>query len=199
MTYYAKYIWLPLIKAKEEGNKAVFDEKFEKLYGNFRSIIYYTIRKKYRCDENIAEDCVHEAYFVLLSNIANNKEMQFNRESELYSYLYTIARHKAIELLCRIPHARYISDSDYNDYTDTSKYFELPSGNVFRDVYDGRNDIDAFLRKDLESFKLLDLKIIQNLSYKEILALEEYSKYSEVTLRQKVSRSLKKYKDFLKE
>ncbi len=111
--------------------------------------------------------------------------------------MFIIAIRKAVELIYRVPNNRYLNEKDDIEYIPG--YLNQPSGNVFRDVYDGKKDIDDFLEKEYECFKLLELKIIKNYSYKKILTLEEYSRFSEVSLRQKVSRCLKKYKDFIKE
>lgn len=188
--------WQPLIKAFEKGNDKEFDEMFSRLYRNFCDQLTLVIKRKFSCNIATAEDCVHESFLVLLSNIKNKNNIKITSKNDLFGYLFIIAFRKAVELIYRVPNNRYLNEKDDIEYIP--RYFNQPSGNVFRDIYDGKKDIDDFLEKENECFKLLELKIIKNYSYKKILTLEEYSLFSEVSLRQKVSRSLKKYKEFIK-
>ena len=189
--------WKPLIKASENGNDKEFDYMFSRLYGNFCYQLTFVIKRKFSCDIDTAKDCAHESFLVLLSNIKNKNRIKITNRNELFRYLFIIAYHKGVELIYRVPNDRYIKGKDDIEYIP--RYLNQPSGNVFRDIYDGKKDIDGFLEKEYESFKLLELKIIKNYSYKKILTLEEYSRFSEVSLRQKVSRCLKKYKEFIKD
>ena len=178
---------------------------------------------KYRCSLDTAEDCVQDSFTVLLTNIYNNIDLQFKSTNEMFGYLYKIAYNKVIDLIYRVPDGRKNNDNEYNGYilnnldqsndnqfSDTNdelnnidnigyipKFIDLPTGNILRDIYDGRKDIDGFLNRETESIKLLELKFIEKLSYKEILTLKEYSNYTLDSLRQKTSRCLKKYKKFI--
>lgn len=189
--------WKPLIKASENGNDKEFDEMFSRLYRPFFYQLKVVIKRKFSCDTATAEDCAHESFLALLTNIKNKNRIKISSRNELFGYLFVIAYRKANELRKRVPNERYINGKDDIEYIP--KYLNQPSGNVFRDIYDGKKDVDGFLEKEYESFKLLELKIIKNYSYKKILTLEEYSQFSEVSLRQKVSRCLKKYKEFIKD
>ncbi len=189
--------WQPLIKANENENDKEFDELFSRLYGNFCYQLTLVIKRKFSCNIATAEDCAHESFLVLLYNIKNKNKIKITSRDKLFGYLFIIAIRKAVELIYRVPNNRYLNEKDDIEYIPG--YLNQPSGNVFRDVYDGKKDIDDFLEKEYECFKLLELKIIKNYSYKKILTLEEYSRFSEVSLRQKVSRCLKKYKEFIKD
>lgn len=225
MKNFEENIWQPLIHAHENGNQKVFEEKFNIIYRKFSYIIKYRIMNKYRCSLDTAEDCVQDSFTVLLTNIYNNIDLQFKSTNEMFGYLYKIAYNKVIDLIYRVPDGRKNNDNEYNGYilnnldqsndnlfSDTNdelnnidnigyipKFIDLPTGNILRDIYDGRKDIDRFLNRETESIKLLELKFIEKLSYKEILTLKEYSNYTEDSLRQKVSRCLKKYKKFIKD
>ena len=187
--------WKPLIKASENGNDKEFNDMFSRLYRPIRYDLTSVIKRKFSCDTATAEDCVHESFLALLSNIKNKNRIKITSYNELFGYLFIIAYHKGVELIYRVPNIRYINGKDDIGYIP--KYLNQPSGNVFRDIYDGKKDIDGFLKKEYEIFKLLELKIIKNYSYKKILTSEEYSRFSEVSLRQKVSRGLRKFKEFI--
>lgn len=189
--------WKPLIKASENGSDKEFNDMFSWLYGDFCDQLTAVIKRKFSCDIATAEDCAHESFLALLFNIKNKNRIKISSRNELFGYLFIVAYRKAVELICRVPNDRYVNGKDDIGYIP--RYLNQPSGNVFRDIYDGKKDVDGFLEKEYESFKLLELKIIKNYSYKKILTLEEYSRFSEVSLRQKVSRCLKKYKEFIKD
>lgn len=131
------------------------------------------------------------------------KDLKFENESELFSFMFTIAIRKAYELIFRRAKFTYVENyQKYEDIIDTSNNVDNENHSIemlLKDIYDGTKNIDVYLCEQIETLKLLELFIIDNLSYKEIVALEEYSHYKEATLRQKVSRGLKKYKQFIKE
>lgn len=197
MSIYEEKIWQPLIDALKVEDKKEFDNRFVEIFNKYNDVIKNCIMYRYSCSEETAEDCIGEANLMLLLNIQHNNYLKFESEKALFNFLYTIALRKAIELISRAPKIVTSEDADKIPYTP--KYFNLPSGNVFKDLYDGRNDIDAFLKDEVESVKLLELRFIKNYSYEKIRTLAEYSNYTKESLRQKVSRGLRKYKEFIKE
>lgn len=195
-----KYDWQLELKAWDIRKEEII-KKYDLKYGWFLEgngyIIQNNLISKYGFTKETAEDAVYEAILVYLSNIFDKKDIQFNEDRNIFNYIYTIALRKAFELKNRILKIENIENTDEIIYTPS--YLDQPTGNTFRDIYDGKKDIDEFLKKESEGLKLLELRIIQNLSYDEILALEEYSHYNAATLRKKVQRSFDKYKNFLNE
>ena len=148
-----------------------------------------------------SEDAAYEAVSKLLIYVYEKKDLKFENENELFSFMFTIAIRKGYELIFRRAKFEYVEDYEkYEDIIDTSNNVETADDSIeiiLKNIYDGTKNIDVYLSEQIETLKLLELFIIDNLSYKEIVALEEYSHYKEATLRKKVERGLKKYKDFI--
>jgi len=196
MTSFEEKIWYPLIEAFELAKEKEFEIMFNRLCNKFHDKIIDIIKFKFNCHVEMATDCYHEAILVLLLNINNRKEMYFKTERDFFNYMYVITLRKAIEFIIRVPSTSNIDKAE--GITFVPKYLNQPSGNLFKDLYDGKNDIEAFLKSELESVKLLELRIVKNYSYEKIRTLAEYSNYTKESLRQKVSRGLKRYKEFIK-
>ena len=98
--------WQPLIKASEDENDKEFDEMFSRLYRNFCDQLTLVIKRRFSCDIATAEDCVHESFLVLLSNIKNKNNIKITSKNHLFGYLFIIAFRKAAELIYRVPNYR---------------------------------------------------------------------------------------------
>ncbi len=188
-----------------ENRRAEIIEKFDLKYGwsleRIATRIQFLLKSKYRITKETAEDAAYEAVSKLLIYIFERKDLKFENESELFKFMYTIAIRKVFELIIRRAKFKYIENyENYEDIVDTSNNADNEENSIetlLKDIYDGTKNIDAYLKEEIETLKLLELRIIDNLSYKEIVVLDEYSKYNEATLRKKVERGLNKYKNFL--
>lgn len=189
-------IWKNLIKLYNIEDHFGFNRELDIVfkYDSMRiidSLIYKHFYSKY-----VAEESAQEAYLELMNDFQNNSNLMFENYRSLYNYVYTIAIFKAKEIKRKLP--------KYEDFTESDavfnpEYLNNYEKNIFREIYDGRKDIDKFVQKEVDCLNLLQLKFIEKYSYEELLAMNEYSAYNAVSLRQKVSRSLKKYKDFIKD
>jgi hypothetical protein len=199
MTDFEKNIWNPLIEANDIDNRKLFNKYFKYIYCRCADKVEKYIYFQFEIDKNLSLDFTHDAFTILLINILLKKDIHFDTEYKLIKYLKLTALGKAKDRHERNENGlkEYISDKE-DEFPINSPFADQPSGNVFRDIYEGTQEIDVYLAEERETLKLLELSIIDNLSYKEIVALEEYSHYKEATLRKKVERGLKKYKDFIK-
>jgi hypothetical protein len=199
MTDFEKNIWNPLIEANDIDNRKLFNEYFNYIYCRYADKVKKYIYFQFKVDKNLSLDYTHDAFTILLINILLKKDIHFDSEDKLIKYLKLTAlgkakdRHQINENVLK----EYISDKE-DEFPINSPFADQPTGNVFRDIYEGAQEIDVYLVEERETLKLLELRIIDNLSYKEILKLDEYSKFNEATLRKKVERGLLKYRNFLK-
>jgi DNA-directed RNA polymerase specialized sigma24 family protein len=190
-----------------ENRRAEIIEKFDLKYGwsleRIAKRIQVLLKSKYRITNETAEDAAYEAVSKLLIYIFERKDLKFENESELFKFMYTIAIRKAFELIMRRAKFNYIENYEkYEDIVDASNnadYEEHSIETLLKEIYDGNKNIDAYLKEEIETLKLMELQVIEKLSYKEIAALDEYSNLNEATLRKKVERGLQKYRKFLKE
>lgn len=190
-----------------EKRRAEIIEKFDLKYGLSLEIIASRIQKtliyKYNMTKETVEDASYEAVSKLLNYIYEKKDLKFDNEENLYSFMYTIAIRKAFELISRRTKFVYIENYQrFDDLIDASKNVDNEENSIeilLKNIYDGTKNIDVYLSEQIETLKLMELFIIDKLSYKEIVTLEEYSHYKEATLRKKVERGLKKYKQFIKD
>ena len=190
-------IWQNLIRLYNISDHKEFNKEFNPVCGYHSLAIRDKLIHKHFYSEYIAYESVQEAYLELMIQLKFNRDLKFESYRNLYNYVYTIAKYKAKEIERKIPKYEDLENESYLIYYP--KYLNSFGGNIFREIYDGRKDIDRFIQNEVQSLKLLYLKIVEKYSYEELLAMTEYSAYNAVSLRQKVSRSLKKYKDFIKE
>ncbi len=189
-----------------ENRRAEIIEKFDLKYGwsleRIAKRIQVLLKSKYRITNETAEDAAYEAVSKLLIYIFERKDLKFENESELFKFMYTIAIRKAFELIMRRAKFNYIENYEkYENMVDASNnadYEEHSIETLLKEIYDGNKNIDAYLKEEIETLKLLELQVIEKLSYKEIAVLDEYSNFNEATLRKKVERGLLKYRNFLK-
>ncbi|MEI8204319.1 MAG: hypothetical protein WCH34_14950 [Bacteroidota bacterium] len=188
-----------------ENRRAEIVEKFDLKYGWSLEIIaddiQESLKKKYRITKETAEDATYEAISILLISIYEKMNFEIETVVELKDFLFAIAKKKTFNLIYKNTKLKLIgSYVNFEDANDTSIDFRDKNDSIeilLKNSYDGTKNIDAYLSEEIETLKLLDLYIIDNLSYKEIVAFAEYSHYKEATLRKKVERGLKKYRNFI--
>lgn len=78
-----------LLKQLQEGNLAVFDEFYAQTYRLMYTVAYGVLRRK-----DLTEEAVQEAYIALYRNLDKIK-----LNSNVLSYMYTIAKNKALNIL----------------------------------------------------------------------------------------------------
>ncbi|MCI8285680.1 MAG: sigma-70 family RNA polymerase sigma factor [Firmicutes bacterium] len=83
--------------------------KFQKIYSNYKRLIYFTARKFLKDDYSI-EDCTQRSYEIILNNIEKIRNVD---SPEAKYYIYKIVRSVALHMLR--DEKWYVNDVEYED------------------------------------------------------------------------------------
>ena len=136
-----------------QGNK----ESFDKIVLMYKNQIIYFIQKYVR-DINTAEDLAQDVFVYLLI-----KKENYKFEYSLKTYLYTIAKSKALNYIKREKRIVAIDEKEYENIKDVEELEEK----VFKNER-AENLKNAIQKLKLEYQNAIYLADIEELSYKEI-------------------------------
>lgn len=200
--------------------KLYFTKNYESFDKKFYVLHYLCLRDmekkfmgKFNKDKTNAKDALQDAYLKFFIDLSNAENYTIKSTKDLKSTIYKSAvdifyRQKKKKVTMDIVNHIDDSENNVNQNTnlssnknyDTSIHlpdYIIPSiENDLIDEYNGNENVVNFLEKENNCLELLKLKYINNLNYDKIQSLPHYSEFSLVTLRQKTSRCLKKFKIF---
>jgi len=177
-----------------------FNAAITEIFYTFKDIIKSSLANIFRelyIDKYMQEELTAQSFLQFIEQVVKGKE--FESETKLYNYLYTIHRNYFTNLNKMAE--RYSGNYDENYMVD-----ELTKKNDFKYLdYDNLEQISEefkmpeyfynFKRYKQLCYKLLTAKIIDNYKYEELIAWSEYNSYSEPALRKQYSRCLKHLKE----
>ena len=187
-------------KFKEMNDNELLQEiaKFEsraleELYDRYSSLLY-TIIKKISPDQSIAEQVLTDV-FVIIWRKAGNKE---SLSENVYSWLVTLARNKAVDSLRR----GRTTSSTFSTYDDEyENYFILPTFSHDMDNLDFNTAFSLKPKIEKSLSKLTDTqKYVLHLAYYEGFTIDEIADKLNVpleTVRNKIMTALMSLRDHL--
>ncbi len=166
-----------LLSKMKEGNLAVFDDFYTQTYRLLYTVAYGVLRRK-----DLTEEAVQEAYLALYRNLD-----KIDLESNVLSYMYTIVKNKALNIL-----KKQCTTVDIDD-----DKVEIMIGDKNLEPHSDC-DILADCREILseQEYEILTLSLVKGYKRREIAEMLD-SNINTVTWR--YQQALKKLKKSLKE
>ncbi|PKL84149.1 MAG: hypothetical protein CVV24_01325 [Ignavibacteriae bacterium HGW-Ignavibacteriae-3] len=165
----------------------------EELYDRYSSLLY-TIIKKISPDQVIAEQILVEVFVIIWRKIS---KFDF-KTGNVFSWLVTLARNKAVDTLRRERIANSATDLYNDDYED---YYVLPSFTEEMDSLDYNTAFTIKPKIEKSLGKLTDTqKYVLHLAYYEGYTIDEIADKLNVpveTVRGKVMTALHSLRDYL--
>ncbi len=168
---------IDLLKQLKEGNNAVFDEFYAQTYRLLYTVAFGVLRRN-----DLTQEAVQEAYLAIYRNLD-----KINVDNNVLSYMYTVVKNKAINILKK----------QYNavDIEDDAVEIMLGDGNVSpRRDSDILNDCRQVLSE--QEYEILVMSLIKGYKRREIAEMLN-SNINTVTWR--YQQALKKLQKSLKE
>ncbi len=166
-----------LLQKIKEGNIAMFDEFYQKTYRLFYTIAFGVLRRK-----DLTEEAIQEAYLAIYRNLD-----KINLENNVLSYMYTVIKNKAINIL----------NKQYSavDIEDEQVELMLGDGNLKKHQdCDILNDCRQVLSE--QEYEILVLSLVKGYKRREIAEMLD-SNINTITWR--YQHALKKLQKSLKE